>query len=81
MNILWQERQQGVQLIWDAEIVMAIINLAHALKLQVVCEGIETKAQLSLLKGLGCDEVQGYLISKPKLPDQVSSFFNRDIDI
>ena len=65
----------------DAEIVMAIINLAHALKLRVVCEGIETKAQLSLLKGLGCDEVQGYLISKPQLPDQVSSFFNRDIDI
>ena len=63
----------------DAEIVTAIINLAHALKLRVVSEGIETKAQLSLLRALGCDEIQGYLISKPLLPDQVQRFFNRTI--
>lgn len=63
----------------DAEIVTAIINLAHALKLRVVSEGIETKAQLSLLRALGCDEIQGYLISKPLLPDQVMLFFNRTI--
>ncbi len=65
----------------DAEIVTAIINLAHALKLRVVSEGIETKAQLSLLRALGCDEIQGYLISKPLLPDQVLRFFNRTIEL
>jgi diguanylate cyclase len=63
----------------DAEIVTAIINLAHALKLRVVCEGIETKMQLTLLKGLGCDEIQGYLIAKPLAEAQVKEFFNRKI--
>jgi EAL domain-containing protein (putative c-di-GMP-specific phosphodiesterase class I) len=45
--------------------VSAIINLAHSLKLNVVAEGVETVEQTALLKTLGCDEVQGYLISKP----------------
>jgi EAL domain-containing protein (putative c-di-GMP-specific phosphodiesterase class I) len=63
----------------DAEIVTAIINLAHALKLRVVCEGVETNAQLTLLRGLGCDEVQGYFISKPIINDQVQAYFNGEI--
>jgi diguanylate cyclase len=65
----------------DAEIVLAIINLAHALKLRVVCEGIETKAQLDLLRGLGCDEIQGYLITKPLQHDKIPTFFNRKIGL
>ncbi len=65
----------------DAEIVLAIINLAHALKLRVVSEGIETKAQLDLLRSLGCDEIQGYFITKPQPPDKIQSFFNRKINI
>jgi diguanylate cyclase len=63
----------------DAEIVTAIINLAHALKLRVVCEGIETKAQLTLLRGLGCDEIQGYLISKPLAYEKAPNYFNKEI--
>jgi EAL domain-containing protein (putative c-di-GMP-specific phosphodiesterase class I) len=63
----------------DAEIVTAIINLAHALKLRVVCEGIETKAQLTLLRGLGCDEIQGYLISKPLVHEHAPNYFNKEI--
>jgi diguanylate cyclase len=63
----------------DAEIVTAIINLAHALKLRVVCEGVETRAQLTLLRGLGCDEIQGYLISKPLIHEQASFYFNKEI--
>jgi diguanylate cyclase len=65
----------------DAEIVTAIINLAHALKLRVVCEGVETRDQLTLLKGLGCDEVQGYLISKPLINDKVHAYFNKEITL
>jgi diguanylate cyclase len=65
----------------DAEIVNAIINLAHALKLRVVCEGIETKNQLVLLKGLGCDEVQGYLIAKPLDSGAVTRYFNKKIEL
>jgi diguanylate cyclase len=63
----------------DAEIVNAIINLAHALKLKVVCEGVETRSQLTLLRGLACDEIQGYLISKPLINDQAHFYFNKEI--
>lgn len=65
----------------DAEIVTAIINLAHALKLRVVSEGIETKEQLAFLRDLGCDEIQGYLVSKPISHSQVESFFNKTIKL
>jgi PAS domain S-box-containing protein/diguanylate cyclase (GGDEF)-like protein len=46
-------------------LVSTIINLAHALNLKVVAEGVETEEQLSLLRLLNCDEMQGYLFSKP----------------
>ena len=46
--------------------VSTIINLAHSLKLNVVAEGVETQEQLRLLRLLGCDEMQGYLFSKPE---------------
>lgn len=45
--------------------VSTIINLAHALKLKVVAEGVETEEQSRLLRLLNCDEMQGYLFSKP----------------
>ena|ERR1700676_1492121 len=46
-------------------LVSTIINLAHSLKLKVVAEGVETKKQSELLRALGCDAMQGYLLSKP----------------
>jgi diguanylate cyclase (GGDEF)-like protein len=46
-------------------LVSAIINLAHAMKLKVVAEGVETEEQLRQLRLLHCDEVQGYLFGKP----------------
>jgi EAL domain-containing protein (putative c-di-GMP-specific phosphodiesterase class I) len=49
----------------NRKLVHAMINLAHNLSLEVVAEGVETTAQLELLRGFGCDQVQGYLISKP----------------
>jgi diguanylate cyclase (GGDEF)-like protein/PAS domain S-box-containing protein len=47
------------------EIVRVIIMLAHSLGLKVVAEGVETQAQLDLLRDLGCERAQGYLFSKP----------------
>jgi len=49
----------------DASIVRAIISLAHNLRLKVVAEGVETKAQLDFLTAVGCDEYQGYHFSRP----------------
>lgn len=49
----------------DAALVMAIVALAHNLKLQVVAEGVETEEQLKFLHLLRCDEVQGRLFSGP----------------
>jgi EAL domain-containing protein (putative c-di-GMP-specific phosphodiesterase class I) len=46
-------------------IVSTIINLAHTLNMDVVAEGIETEAQREILRSLGCDYGQGYLMSAP----------------
>ncbi|MES3022133.1 MAG: EAL domain-containing protein [Pseudomonadota bacterium] len=49
----------------DAAIVLAIINMAHSLKLRVIAEGVEKDAQLAYLRRHGCDEMQGYYFSRP----------------
>jgi EAL domain-containing protein (putative c-di-GMP-specific phosphodiesterase class I) len=50
-------------------VIQAVIELAHALDLNVVAEGVETEGQRKILAELGCDEMQGYFISRP-LPDE-----------
>ena len=49
----------------DEKIIRAIIAMSRSMDLTVVAEGVETEAQLSVLRQLKCDEVQGYLFSKP----------------
>jgi diguanylate cyclase (GGDEF)-like protein len=46
-------------------IVAAIINVAHTLGMRVVAEGVETESQREVLRELGCDEMQGYLLARP----------------
>ncbi len=53
-----------------ANVVGSIIELAHALELEVVSEGIETPGQLSTLRRLGCDIGQGYHFSRPVPPEE-----------
>ncbi|NQD91352.1 bifunctional diguanylate cyclase/phosphodiesterase [Pseudomonas sp. CrR25] len=48
----------------NRQLVRAMINLAHNLNLEVVAEGVESAEQLTLLRQFGCDQVQGFLISK-----------------
>ncbi len=48
----------------NRQLVRAMINLAHNLDLEVVAEGVESIEQLDLLRQFGCNQVQGYLISK-----------------
>lgn len=49
----------------DASITRAVITMAHNLKLKVIAEGVESEGQLALLAASYCDEIQGYLFSKP----------------
>jgi PAS domain S-box-containing protein len=49
----------------DAAIANAVIALAHSLRLNVVAEGVETQEQLDYLQNQGCEQIQGYLLSRP----------------
>ncbi len=55
----------------DAQIVSALVSLAHTLKLDVVAEGVETSEQAELLREIGCDQAQGWLYAKPGPPEDV----------
>lgn len=61
-------------------LVKSIISLAHALHLKVVAEGVETENQAALLKAMNCDDIQGYLLSRPvpaaEVPALVHKFEN-----
>lgn len=54
----------------EVPIVKAIVSLAHDLGMTVVAEGVETRLQLDRLRGLQCEEFQGYLISRPVVAEQ-----------
>jgi diguanylate cyclase (GGDEF)-like protein len=62
----------------DAALVMAIITLAHNLRLKVIAEGVETEDQLRFLQLLRCDEIQGYFFSKPLPSETLVSLFSAD---
>jgi EAL domain-containing protein (putative c-di-GMP-specific phosphodiesterase class I)/AmiR/NasT family two-component response regulator len=57
----------------DAALVMAIITLAHNLRLKVIAEGIETEDQLAFLRLLRCDRGQGYFFGRPTMSDEMTS--------
>ncbi len=61
----------------NIEIVRAIINMAHSLRLRVVAEGIETERQRDLLYSLQCDYGQGYLYSKPLPKNEMEEFIKK----
>jgi EAL domain-containing protein (putative c-di-GMP-specific phosphodiesterase class I) len=58
-------------------VVAAIINLAHSLNMEVVAEGVETQSQHAILKGMQCDQVQGYLMAKPLSNEEFSKLMRR----
>ena len=58
----------------DKAIADAIITLGRALDLTVVAEGVETVEQEAFLRAHNCDEVQGYLVSKPVPADEFAAF-------
>jgi diguanylate cyclase (GGDEF)-like protein len=57
-------------------LVTMMISLGHSLNLKVVAEGVESQAQAQALHGLGCDEMQGYLFSRPLPPEQLMTLLD-----
>ncbi len=57
----------------DAAITLAIIAMAHSMKLKVIAEGVETEAQFDYLKSHACDEMQGYYFSQPLPAEKIAS--------
>jgi diguanylate cyclase (GGDEF)-like protein/PAS domain S-box-containing protein len=62
-----------------AALTAGIIALAHRLRMKVVAEGVETLEQMGYLRVNGCDELQGYYLSKPISADEMSRFLERDL--
>ncbi len=58
----------------DADICDVIVLLAHKLGLEVIAEGVETEAQLKFLISIGCEKIQGYLLSKPLPAEHAGAF-------
>jgi EAL domain-containing protein (putative c-di-GMP-specific phosphodiesterase class I) len=61
-------------------IIKAIISIAHGLGLNLIAEGVETDEQLRFLENQGCDEIQGYLISKPLNREALESLLTRGLE-
>lgn len=59
----------------DRDIVEGIINLGHRMNMKVVAEGVEETHQLRLLKKMGCDAIQGYILGKPGEASWVETLF------
>ena len=59
-------------------LIATIISLAHSLQLTVTAEGVETEEQVELLRRLRCDEMQGYVFSKPLAFEALTAFLQKD---
>ncbi|WP_275791047.1 putative bifunctional diguanylate cyclase/phosphodiesterase [Pararhizobium gei] len=62
----------------DKAITGAIISLAQKLQIEVIAEGVETQAQVDFLRASGCDDIQGYFISRPVEPDALVGLLRAD---
>lgn len=63
----------------DRSIVSAIINMSQSLGLNSIAEGVETEAQINLLKQYGCNQIQGYFFSKPLVFSDLINFLNKEV--
>jgi diguanylate cyclase (GGDEF)-like protein/PAS domain S-box-containing protein len=60
----------------DASLAKAVISIAKALNLKTIAEGVETETQKEVLRSIGCDVMQGYLLSKPLPADEATKFLS-----
>ncbi|RTE65284.1 EAL domain-containing protein [Amphritea opalescens] len=64
----------------DRAIVSSIIEMSHVLGLQVVAEGIENETQLNILKGMNCDQLQGFLLARPMPPEDFRNWYHHQMN-
>lgn len=62
---------------YDKNIVTSVIAMAHGLDLKVVAEGVETQEQYDLLRDMSCDQIQGYLLSRPTDAESLTSLLQQ----
>ena len=60
-------------------IVQAIVAIAHSLGMRVIAEGVETPLQLSIVRDLGCEEIQGFYLSKPLEAHAIAGWWNTQL--
>ncbi|NNG23578.1 bifunctional diguanylate cyclase/phosphodiesterase [Telluria aromaticivorans] len=65
----------------DQAIAMAVISLGHKLNLRVIAEGVETEQQRDFLRANDCDEMQGYLFSRPVPPERIAEMLAASITL
>jgi EAL domain-containing protein (putative c-di-GMP-specific phosphodiesterase class I) len=63
----------------NASITRVIISLAHSMNLTVLAEGVETDEELALLRGQGCDEVQGHFFGRPMAGEEFARLLSREV--
>jgi len=61
-------------------IVQAIVAIAHTLGMRVIAEGVETPLQLSIVRDIGCEEIQGYYLSKPLEAHAIEAWWRMQLD-
>lgn len=61
-------------------IVQAIVAIAHTLGMRVIAEGVETPLQLSIVRDIGCEEIQGYYLSKPLEAHAIEAWWHMQLD-
>lgn len=61
-------------------IVQAIVAIAHTLGMRVIAEGVETPLQLSIIRDIGCEEIQGFYLSKPLEANAIEAWWRMQLD-
>ncbi len=80
VDVLKIDRSFTMHLPADRPMVEFIVELARAIGATTVVEGVETAEQLALIRGIGCDQAQGYFLSHPLAPQDVAPFLRRWAD-
>ncbi len=79
VDVLKIDRSFTMRLPADRPMVQFIVELARAIGATTVVEGVETAEQLAAVRGIGCDQAQGYFLSRPLAPQDVTPFLLRSV--